>query len=172
MVTHKDFIIILVTESADRTTSHFFTIAFGNSGINHPMVCFVIKKKITFLFCLNAIHVTVAVFKEANDRCLIANVKQLGKHHLNIGIFQMTDFNSLHTKSVVHRFFLFFFPSQVVSEDAVAMDLARKHKVDIVISSSGLNTLLDNHAPDYRKQWQLPITVQQLEGSVLLYSSS
>lgn len=70
MVTHKDFIIIIVTESADRTTLHFFTIfAFGNSEINHPMVCFVIKKKITFLFCLNAIHVTVAVFKEAMFNC-------------------------------------------------------------------------------------------------------
>ena len=59
-----------------------------------------------------------------------------------------------------------------MSEDPVAMDLARKHKVDIVISSSGLNTLLDNHAPDYGKQWQLPVTVQRLEGSVLLHRSS
>ena len=69
-------------------------------------------------------------------------------------------------------FFLLYIPFQVVSEDPVAMDLARKHKVDIVISSSGLNTLLDNHAPDYGKQWQLPVTVQRLEGSVLLHRSS
>ena len=58
-------ILILVTESKDRTTLHFFTIDFVNSGINHPMICFIIKRKIAFLFNLKAIHVTVAVFKEA-----------------------------------------------------------------------------------------------------------
>ena len=34
MVTRKDFILILVTESKDRTILHFFTIDFGISGIN------------------------------------------------------------------------------------------------------------------------------------------
>ncbi|KAJ7370162.1 ER membrane protein with type-III transmembrane domains [Desmophyllum pertusum] len=52
---------------------------------------------------------------------------------------------------------------KVVSEDPIAVSLAKKHKVDIVISSSGLNTLLDNHPPDYSKQWQLPITVKRQE---------
>jgi len=51
--------------------------------------------------------------------------------------------------------------SKVVSEDPVAVSLAMKHEVDIVISSSGLNTLLDNQPPGYRKQWILPITVQR-----------
>lgn len=50
---------------------------------------------------------------------------------------------------------------KVVSEDPIAVSLAKKHKVDIVISSSGLNTLLDNQPSDYRRQWQLPITVQR-----------
>ncbi|XP_078356430.1 little elongation complex subunit 2-like, partial [Oculina patagonica] len=50
---------------------------------------------------------------------------------------------------------------KVVSEDPIAVSLAKKHKADIVISSSGLNTLLDNQPPDYRKQWQLPITVRR-----------
>ena len=99
-------------------------------------------------------------------------MEQLGKHNLNIGMFQMREFDSLYAKFLVHIFFLFCFPFQVVSEDPVAMDLARKHKVDIVISSSGLDTLLDNHAPDYGKQWQLPVTVQRREGSVLLHTSS
>ena len=100
-------------------------------------------------------------------------MEQLGKHNLNIGLFQMREFDSLDIKiRSSYFFYLLYFPFQVVSEDPVAMDLARKHKVDIVISSSGLNTLLDNHAPDYGKQWQLPVTVQRLEGSVLLHTSS
>ena len=56
--------------------------------------------------------------------------------------------------------------SQVVSEDPVAVSLAMKHEVDIVISSSGLNTLLDNQPPGYRKQWILPITVQRQQGLI------
>ncbi|XP_074622359.1 uncharacterized protein LOC141880735 isoform X2 [Acropora palmata] len=50
---------------------------------------------------------------------------------------------------------------KVVSEDPLAARLARKHKVDIVISSSGFSTLLDNQPPDYKTQWQLPITVRR-----------
>lgn len=50
---------------------------------------------------------------------------------------------------------------KVVSEDPLAASLARKHKVDIVISSSGFSTLLDNQPPDYKTQWQLPITVRR-----------
>lgn len=53
--------------------------------------------------------------------------------------------------------------SKVVSEDPIAVSLARKHKVDIVISSSGLNILLDNQPPDYGRQWQLPVTVQRVQ---------
>ena len=41
---------------------------------------------------------------------LNANVEQLGKHNLNIGIFQMTEFDSLYTKSAVHIFFPFIHP--------------------------------------------------------------
>ena len=55
-------------------------------------------------------------------------------------------------------------PPQVVSEDPIAVSLARKHKVDIVISSSGLDTLLNNQPPDYGRQWQLPVSVQRVEG--------
>ncbi|XP_029180107.2 little elongation complex subunit 2-like [Acropora millepora] len=50
---------------------------------------------------------------------------------------------------------------KVVSEDPLAASLARKHKVDIVISSSGFSTLLDNQPPDYKTQWQLPIIVRR-----------
>ena len=58
-------------------------------------------------------------------------------------------------------------PLQVVSRDPVAISLAKKHQVDVVISSSGMNCLLNNHPPDYRQQWQVPITVQ-LRGMLLI----
>ena len=39
-----------------------------------------------------------------------------------------------------------------------------KHQVDIVISSSGFNTLLDNQPPEYRNQWQMHISVRRQGG--------
>ncbi|XP_019645973.1 PREDICTED: little elongation complex subunit 2-like [Branchiostoma belcheri] len=50
---------------------------------------------------------------------------------------------------------------KVVSEDENAQKLAAKYGAHIVLSASALCTLLDNHAPHYQEQWELPVTVKE-----------
>ncbi|XP_066301538.1 little elongation complex subunit 2-like isoform X1 [Branchiostoma lanceolatum] len=48
-----------------------------------------------------------------------------------------------------------------VSEDENAEKLAAKYGAHIVLSADALCTLLDNHAPHYQEQWELPVTVKE-----------
>lgn len=56
--------------------------------------------------------------------------------------------------------------TQPISQDTTASSLARKFKADLVITSGALKALIDNQDPDYKKQWELPVCVQQLRGTV------
>lgn len=47
-----------------------------------------------------------------------------------------------------------------VSEDTNASFLAHHHKAKIVISSSTLRTLVDNSAPHYGKEWDIPVRIR------------
>ncbi|XP_070564928.1 little elongation complex subunit 2-like isoform X2 [Ptychodera flava] len=50
---------------------------------------------------------------------------------------------------------------QPVSKDEMAQRLSEKYAVDIVISMSGLETLINNHPPHYEHHWQIPIRVTE-----------
>ena len=56
--------------------------------------------------------------------------------------------------------------TQPISQDTTASSLARKFKADLVITSGALKALIDNQDPDYKEQWELPVCVQQLRGTV------
>jgi len=43
--------------------------------------------------------------------------------------------------------------------DKQSQDLAQKHRVDVVMSSSSLTTLICNIPPSYPHQWEIPVTV-------------
>ena len=46
-----------------------------------------------------------------------------------------------------------------IDQDLIACDLARDNSVHFVLTAEALQTLIDNHPPDYEKDWELPITV-------------
>ncbi|XP_078571480.1 little elongation complex subunit 2-like [Branchiostoma floridae x Branchiostoma japonicum] len=48
-----------------------------------------------------------------------------------------------------------------VSKDENAEKLAAKYGAGIVLSADALCTLLDNHAPHYQEQWELPVIVKE-----------
>ncbi|XP_026479915.1 little elongation complex subunit 2-like [Ctenocephalides felis] len=50
-----------------------------------------------------------------------------------------------------------------VSEDEVCIDMAIKYNANIVISSSGLKCLLDNHPPKYCREWIIPIVIKEFD---------
>lgn len=43
----------------------------------------------------------------------------------------------------------------------MAENLAVANAVHVVISSSGLKRIVDNHPPNYEKTWDLPVTVKE-----------
>jgi hypothetical protein len=57
-----------------------------------------------------------------------------------------------------------------VSEDADAERLAVAGAVHVVISSSGLKRITDNH-PNFEKTWDLPVTVKEYaqHGKILFF---
>ena len=54
-----------------------------------------------------------------------------------------------------------FFLLLTVSQDRLAENLAVASAVHVVISSSGLKRIVDNHPPNYEKTWDLPVTVKE-----------
>nr|XP_027226840.1 little elongation complex subunit 2-like [Penaeus vannamei] len=50
--------------------------------------------------------------------------------------------------------------SETVSEDPNAIYLAQKHRANIVICTSALKTLADNHGPNFDNEWDIPVRVQ------------
>ncbi|XP_072179372.1 uncharacterized protein [Diadema setosum] len=50
--------------------------------------------------------------------------------------------------------------AQEATEEDNAQRLAEFHGVDIVLSGSGLLSLVDNHAPHYEQQWEIPVEVK------------
>ncbi|CAL4168448.1 unnamed protein product, partial [Meganyctiphanes norvegica] len=60
--------------------------------------------------------------------------------------------NKFGTERVLHK--------TPVSEDENASFLAQHHKAKIVISSSTLRTLVDNSAPYFEKEWDIPVRVR------------
>jgi hypothetical protein len=48
-----------------------------------------------------------------------------------------------------------------VSQDRLAENLAVASAAHVVISSSGLKRIIDNHPPNYEKTWDLPVTVKE-----------
>lgn len=106
-----------------------------------------------------------AVFKSDAVLTFEKTLQQMGKVSLlnlpkDTSILLVPEFLSTEDKELKAKK-LSEVDNKVVSEDPVALTLARKHEVDIVISSSGLSTLLDNQPPSYKTQWQLPINVRR-----------
>ncbi|XP_063611399.1 little elongation complex subunit 2-like [Penaeus indicus] len=50
--------------------------------------------------------------------------------------------------------------SGTVCEDPNAIYLAQKHQANIVICTSALKTLADNHGPNFDNEWDIPVRVQ------------
>ncbi|XP_047502745.1 LOW QUALITY PROTEIN: uncharacterized protein LOC125048218 [Penaeus chinensis] len=50
--------------------------------------------------------------------------------------------------------------SGTVCEDPNAIYLAQKHQANIVICTSALKTLADNHGPNFDNEWDIPVKVQ------------
>lgn len=50
-----------------------------------------------------------------------------------------------------------------VSQDVYAEHIAKQFDCNIVISSSGLKTIVDNYGPDFRRAWDLPVIVKQYD---------
>jgi hypothetical protein len=48
-----------------------------------------------------------------------------------------------------------------VSQDKLAESFAVANAVHVVISSSGLKHIVDNHPPNYEKTWDLPVIVKE-----------
>jgi len=63
-----------------------------------------------------------------------------------------------HCVHVLHIQFLLLL---TVSQDRLAENLAVANAVHVVISSSGLKRIVDNHPPNYEKTWDLPVTVKE-----------
>ncbi|KAK3104372.1 hypothetical protein FSP39_000408 [Pinctada imbricata] len=53
-----------------------------------------------------------------------------------------------------------------VSMDNNAEVLVERHHPHVVISSSALRCLIDNHAPKYQREWELPVTVKETQVQV------
>lgn len=57
-----------------------------------------------------------------------------------------------------------FFPFSLihppVSEDPNCSFLAAQHQASVVISPSAVKTLLDNPAPNFDKEWDIPVVVR------------
>lgn len=47
-----------------------------------------------------------------------------------------------------------------MSADRNAEYLARQHQANIVISTSAMKVLADNHGPNYFKEWDIPVEVK------------
>ena len=56
---------------------------------------------------------------------------------------------------------MFYRTLQDCSRDRNTEKLAIRHSLDLVISSSGLSCLIDNHSPSYSRQWEMPIVVKE-----------
>ena len=57
-----------------------------------------------------------------------------------------------------------------IDQDSVACNLARDHSAHFVLTAEALQILIDNHPPDYEKEWEIPITViDQLIGLSEIY---
>ncbi|XP_017889972.1 uncharacterized protein LOC108630910 isoform X2 [Ceratina calcarata] len=56
-----------------------------------------------------------------------------------------------------------------VSEDAHCHKLAESNNVDLVISSSGLNCLVNNIGPKYSNSWILPVTIKRHNDKNVIY---
>ncbi|GLV32446.1 hypothetical protein CBL_00845 [Carabus blaptoides fortunei] len=49
------------------------------------------------------------------------------------------------------------------SQDCHAEQLAKQYGCDVVITSSGLKTIIDNFGPDYNSSWDIPVIVKECE---------
>lgn len=47
-------------------------------------------------------------------------------------------------------------------EDTNITELLKKHEVDIVMCSSTLVKIIDNHEPNYLESWEIPVTIQSV----------
>ncbi|XP_017789945.1 PREDICTED: uncharacterized protein LOC108572256, partial [Habropoda laboriosa] len=56
-----------------------------------------------------------------------------------------------------------------VSEDPNCQKLAESNNVDLVISSSGLNCLVNNIEPSYSNSWILPLVIKRHNGKNVIY---
>jgi hypothetical protein len=54
-----------------------------------------------------------------------------------------------------------FFLLLTVSQDKLAERFAVASAAHVVISSSGLKRIVDNHPPNYEKTWDLPVIVKE-----------
>jgi len=61
----------------------------------------------------------------------------------------------------VHFLHIQFLLLLTVSQDRLAENLAVASAVHVVISSSGLKRIVDNHPPNYENIWDLPVTVKE-----------
>ncbi len=51
--------------------------------------------------------------------------------------------------------------------------LSEKYKFSVVVSSGGLRCIVDNHAPDFDRQWEVPIVIkeQKISGMATIHGN-
>ena len=60
-----------------------------------------------------------------------------------------------------------------MSVDRNAAYLAQQHRANIVISTSAMKVLADNHGPNFDKEWDIPVEVKSylVTGRIFSFSS-
>lgn len=105
--------------------------------------------------CLQLGKLQKIVLPTFNEPCMLhINSEQLQKRFLP-------------EKDNVKKSLMFF--KLPVSEDANCQKLAEDNNVDLVISSSGLNCLVNNIGPTYSNSWILPIVIKRHNNKNVIY---
>lgn len=75
-------------------------------------------------------------------------------------------YHRLYSNKYLYGFLSNFVILQPCSQDQNCDILSQRYKVHITISASALACLVNNHAPNYDREWEIPFTVRdyQLQG--------
>lgn len=75
-------------------------------------------------------------------------------------------YHRLYSNKYLYGFLSIFVILQPCSQDQNCDILSQRYKVHITISASVLACLVNNHAPNYDREWEIPFTVRdyQLQG--------
>ena len=56
-----------------------------------------------------------------------------------------------------------------IQQDTTACEFVEDNAIHFVLTGEALQMLIDNHSPDYEKDWELPVTVVERKGLLIIY---